>query len=266
MKPKSLALAGIALSLVALPGTALAKKDDAVSNEVTLHIEANGIVPPDRVVLTVPFEAVGTTREAALAELRQNQESFVKQLTGSGIAADRIITEPPKDQNNGRASIAVYDAAMAAEDAAAPAAASAARGRSVAKPKPQVGVESDITVSLDDLSKLDVVQAAAAGPGVQAYRLYNSARFTTSDPAAAASKARDQAIAKARAEAEGYAASLGYRVVRMTRVSNSAPPFSLLDVWRMMNIVDFNATRFQPSYYAGITPATVAIDFVIAPK
>ena len=34
----------------------------------------------------------------------------------------------------------------------------------------------------------------------------------------------------------------------------------------MMNIVDFNATRFQPSYYAGITPATVAIDFVIVPK
>lgn len=266
MKPKSLALAGIALSLVALPGTALAKNGDAASNEVILHIEANGIVPPDRVVLTVPFEAVGATREAALAELRQKQESFVRQLTGSGIVADRIVTEPPKDQNNGRVSVVAYEAGMAAEEAAAPAAVSTARGRSVAKPKPLVGVESDITVSLNDLSKLDAVQTAAAENGVQSYRLYNSARFTTSDPIAAASKARDQAIAKARAEADAHAASLGYRVVRMTKVSNSAPPFSLLDVWRMMNIVDFNATRFQPSYYAGITPATVAIDFVIVPK
>lgn len=262
MKPKSLALAGIALSLAALPGTALAKKDDAASNEVILHIEANGIIPPDRVVLTVSFEAVGATKEAAMAELRQNQESFVKQLTGSGIAADRIVTAPAREQESRRVSVVAYDAAMAAEDAAAP----AARGRSAVKPKPQVGVESEITVSLDDLSKLDSIQAAASGPGIQSYRLYNSARFTTSDPAAAASKARDQAIAKARAEADAHAASLGYRVVRMTRVSNSAPPFSLLDVWRMMNIVDFNATRFQPSYYAGITPATVAIDFVIVPK
>lgn len=261
MTPKSLTLAGIALTLVALPGAALAKNDAAASNEVILHIEANGIVPPDRVVLTVPFEAVGATKEAAEAELRQKQEGFVKQLTGSGIAADQIVTEPPNDQNIRRISVATYDVDMVAEDATA-----AARGKAVTKPKPQVSVESDVTVNLHDLSKLLAVQTAAEKAGVQGYRLYNSAHFMTSDPAAAAGKARDQAIAKARAEADAHAASLGYRVVRMTRVSNSAPPFSLLDVWRMMNIVDFNATRFQPSYYAGITPATVAIDFVIVPK
>jgi uncharacterized protein YggE len=116
------------------------------------------------------------------------------------------------------------------------------------------------------LSKLDAVQSAANTDGVNTYRFYNNARFFTSDPVAASRKAREQAIAKAKAEADAYAATLGYRVVRMTRVSNSAPPFSLLDMWRLMNIVDFNASRFQPSYYAGITPATVEIDFVIAPK
>lgn len=264
MKLISLALAGSALALTVQTAPALAGKPDQAASEVTLHIEANGIVPPDRVELTVPFEAVAPTREEATAKLREMQDTFAKKLEGSGIARDRIKIQDPV-QNPSPVVVMTYDDYE--EDAATAAAAVAMKGRAAAKPKqPKIRVSSTVDVRLDDLSKLDAVQSAANTDGINSYRFYNNARFFASDPVASAQKAREQAVAKARAEADAYAATLGYRVVRMTRVSNSAPPFSLLDMWRLMNIVDFNATRFQPSYYAGITPATVEIDFVIAPK
>jgi uncharacterized protein YggE len=261
MHLKSLAMAGSVLALSVQAAPALAGKPDPAASEVALHIEANGIVAPDRVELPVPIEARGATREEAIAKLREKQDAFVSKLGEAGIGRDRITIQSPEEMANLVLTVDVveYDEA--------PAPLAGAKARANAKPKPpQVRVSSTVTVRLDDLSKLDTVQNAATSDGLNSYMFYNRARFTASDPAAAAQKAREQAVAKARAEADAYAATLGYRVIRMTRVSNGAPPFSLLDMWRMMNIVDFNATRFQPSYYAGITPATVAIDFVIAPK
>ncbi len=253
----------VAATIFALPGIAHAAKSDAAANEVTLHIEANGIVAPDRVELPVPFEADAPTREEAVKKLRDEQEAFAKKLEGSGIPRDRIkINDPILSPSP--VVVMTYDDY---EVDTATIAANAAKGRAARKPRePRIRVSSTVDVHLDDMSKLAAVQSAASPEMGNSYRLYSNARFFASDPAAAAQKAREQAVAKARAEADAYAATLGYRVVRMTRVSNSAPPFSLLDMWRLMNIVDFNASRFQPSYYAGITPATVEIDFVIAPK
>lgn len=259
-----------ALSLVTAPfAPALAKSAD---NEVTLHIEASAQVPPDRAVVPVVLTGVGKDEAAARANLASNEAELVADLEKQGIARSKVKDAPPLE---GREAVV-----MEASTACAPAAAAVPAPRkgksaravpvtvtSIDAACPQsedVIVSKTLLVELDEPAKQSAVQAMGANDGYG----YGRTRpvFTQTDPFAARKKARSEALAKARAEADGYAEAMGYRVVRIERVSNARPAMNLNDLIAFIATIDDRANRMQPSWFAATITESVAIDFVIAPK
>ena len=118
-------------------------------------------------------------------------------------------------------------------------------------------------VEVSDFSLIPEITAQTSA-GTSSGR--NRSVYLQSDPVAARKKARDQAIAKARTEAEAYAEALGYKVVRITRVSNARPSVNLQDIVSFIATIDDRSNRTQPSWFAATVVESVAIDFVIVPK
>jgi Protein of unknown function (DUF541) len=92
--------------------------------------------------------------------------------------------------------------------------------------------------------------------------------YSTSDPKAAHSRAIADALAKARAEADAYAAALGMRVVRIARVSSEKQGITWPDLMQWFGKVDDNGSPSEANFrrLAGSTYAGAKVDFVIAPK
>ena len=260
-KHKALAMTAVALLFAAAPAYA-AKADGP--GEVALHIEAEAAIPPDRAEMTLSLTGKGTTREAALSDLRAKQTAIKSSLAGVGIGADKVkLLEPINDET-----IAVDEAAAAMASATAEAAAPNVGAKRHARPAPapMVGVSADMKITLDDLTKLAGLQTAARANNVETYRLNYGGRFYSSDPAAARKRAREQAIAKARAEADAYAAAMGYHVVRLTRVSNTSPPLNMHDLHTAIGFANGARETMQPGFFASAAYATVGMDFIIAPN
>ena len=255
-KHNALAMTAVALFLAA--GPAYAAKADGPS-EVALHIEAEAAIPPDRAEMSLSLTGFGATRAAALNDLKAKQAKLSAALAGAGIGAANIkFLEPADDQN------AVLESQSRLEMAAVSSASSKRAPRDVEPP--QVAMSSIMLITLDDLAKLAGLQAAARANDIETYRLNYGGRFYSSDPAAARKRAREQAIAKARAEADAYAAAMGYHVVRLTRVSNTSPPLNMHDLHTAIAYADGAKETLQPGYFASAAYATVSLDFVIAPN
>lgn len=256
-KPKALAVATLALLVSVAPANA-AKPDP--TSEVTLHIEADAAIPPDRAEMTVQLTGKGASRELALRDFAAKQASIKSELARAGIDGTNVKISEPKDDAD-----ASTMEAIEASDAAMP----AAKSRSPSKRMPVVAVSGTMTLTIDDLKKLDGLQDVAQANGIPLY-MFNygggRGRFYSSDPAAARKSAHEQAIAKARGEADAYAAAMGYHVVRMSRASNTSPPFNMRDLQKIAGYADMARNTLQPSFFASAAYATVAIDYVIAPN
>ena len=260
-KHKALVLTAVALLLAAAPAYA-AKADGP--GEVALHIEAEAAIPPDRAEMTLNLTGKGTTSEAALSDLHAKQAAIKSSLAGIGIGADKVkLLEPINEET-----IAVDEAADAMAGATADAAPPNVGAKRHVRPAPApiIGVSADMMITLDDLTKLAGLQTAARANSVETYRLNYGGRFYSSDPAAARKRAREQAIAKARAEADAYATAMGYHVVRLTRVSNTSPPLNMHDLHTAIAYADGAKETLQPGYFASAAYATVSLDFMIAPN
>ena len=255
-KPKAFALAAVALLVTAAPVNAA--KPDAPS-EVTLHIEADAAIPPDRAEMNLSITGSGVTRAAAINDLKAKQAKLTAALGVMGIGGAQIKSlEPAEDKdaaNEIRARTEVIDVAAASDKAS----------RRSAEP-PLVAVSAIMRVTVDDLTKLADLQTAARANDVETYRLNYGGRFYSSDPVAARKRAREQAIAKARTEAAAMAAAMGYHVVRLTRVSNTSPPLNMHDLHTAIGYADGARETLQPGYFASAAYATVSLDFVIAPN
>lgn len=270
MNSKTLALAAPLAALVFLPTSALAAK--APPPEVILHIDASATVPPDQAKVTISLAGKGATEAEAKADLAAKQKALGNELGRMGIGGasvehDEVLADPSKaDPIALEAAYAAEDAALAAEDAAAPNGRAPKRKGAVMPAAKPVVVTASTTITVNDVTKIDDLRAIGAANGIQTYQFQRGVRFATSNPDAARKAARDQAIAKAKREADEYAASLGHRVVRIARVSNSSPPISMGDIYGLFGMVDTMPERFMPSYYGATTSVSVAIDFVIAPN
>ena len=278
---KPLALTAISLLAVAAP--AQADKSDA-GGEVALHIDAEAAVPPNRAEMSVTLTGTGATKEEALSDLRAKQASLTKSLSGAGLTSTSIKSLDPVKSNDITDEAVVDEVVVSADDAAAEAAVAATckdKGTKLVNIKPapsdvkrlsckpsmpKVAYEAVSLITVSDLAQLEKVQAATAETGVPTYRSYSGTHYFTADPAAANKAAREQAIAKARSEADGYAAALGYHVVRVTHVSNASPPFNMRDLQKIASYADMSRNTLQPSFFASAAYATVGIDFVIAPN
>ncbi|MEQ1496979.1 MAG: SIMPL domain-containing protein [Novosphingobium sp.] len=258
------------------PTSAVAKP-----NEIELHIEATVQAAPDRVIL--PLEVIGTGESdaGAKADLQKNEAELMDGLSKLGIDQGKV--RPAERDTNGAGLIEFFDVAedcaagsAAAEAAAAVgdagarksskrrnAAAQGAMDAAACAASPAVTVRKTLLVEVSDFSLIPEIsaQAGAASSSGRVRPVYSQ-----SDPIAARKKARDQAIAKARAEAEGYAEVLGHKVVRIARVSNARPSINLQDVVTFFIGIDDRSNRMQPSWFASNIIESVAIDFVLAPK
>lgn len=276
----ALSLPAIALLIAAVP--AHAAKSDA-ANEVALHIEADAAIPPDQAEMFVSLKGSGATAAEAQAALKAKQADLAKALAATGLGSSLVTTSDPVKVGGDDiaaetdARSAACDAMAAAADAADAPAPTKRKGKhkgSVATVTAQACVpdapafayEAVSTIKITDLSQLDKAQGAATPLGWSAYRYGQGVHYITSNPAAAAKAARERAIAKARKDADDYAASLGYHVVRMTRVSNASPPFSMGDLQKLTTYADMSPSRMTPSYFGSATYVSVGIDFVIAPN
>jgi hypothetical protein len=278
---KSRALVSLAaIALLAAPVSVQAAKPA----ELELHIEATAQVAPDRAVVPIEVTGSGETEAAARADLRKEEDKLMAALAAKGIDAAKVKAagadsgmDPVKfaaaedlAASDG-AACAASDAAAAASDAAAAApgprkrkSAATARAYDACGAVLNQVASKTLLVSLDDPGKIDQLQGMGNGESYSGARLRPV--FTQSDPAAARKKARVDALAKANAEADAYADALGYRVVRITRVSNARPAISMFDLIGFIGNMESRSSSFQPSWFGATVVETVAIDYVIAPK
>lgn len=259
----------------------------AAPGEIFLHIDATGTVAPDAMVVPVPLEGSGTSREEALRVLEQAKAATLAELSSKGIDAanakmsEPVVTEmPPLCSNVDDCAIADTTAAaatvvMATVDAAA---AEGAEPAQVKRKKKQSRKEREAELALltrsawsasailevdipfDEVGRLRE-RGLAGSEWLFTGMMGQAVRFR--DPEAARRTARENAIANARAEAEAYADALGYRVVRIAGVSNAPAPFAAVDLISFFS--KFDGPRRDPGFLFS-ERAHVGIDFVIAPK
>lgn len=260
----------ITFAAMAMAGSALPALAKQAEPEVTLHIEAAAQVEPDQVFLPLTIQGSGKTKAQAEADLAKRDGDFIARLKAMGIDPSKA---KPFDDGDDTA-VAASPAGEAACEAAMAAAAAAdgpRKGRKatavIGNPCADEGIElaaKGYLVELKDGGQAELLLSDFAGD--RSYSVRRKIRYAQSDPTGARKKARDQAIAKAQAEAEAYAGSLGFRVVRIVKVSNARPGINLNEVIGFISAIEDRGSRMQPSWFAAVLTENVAIDFVIAPK
>lgn len=246
--------------------------------EVILHIEATAQVDPDRFTVSLPLYGRGKTKARAEAELARQEAELMAHLKALGINPASVrreaLGEDPKLDAAAEeaAACAALDAAAAAEEASgeAPAMPAAKRGRNSLEdycadmPEKEQIVGKTYVITLGDAAQADALVEAFLDDSLSSAR--RRVQYGQADPVAARDKARSLAIAKARADADAYAAALGYRVVRIQRVSNARPGISMNELIGFFVLVDDRTNRKQPGWFAATVSESVAIDFVMVPK
>jgi uncharacterized protein YggE len=259
-------------SLALFAGIGVAHAEPLGAGEIVLHIESVGTAEPDAARVSISIAGSGQDEAAARAALDAARKRVMAQLARAGVVAGAV--EPGEialSQDYGiEATIAAAPSGNAAADAAADAAAAAAAAVDDAHDTPARRASQNLLVTVTDLARLDEVEAANEpdpnGDGVT-YRRSRAVYFAA-DPKAAFGRSVQRALANARAEADIYAAALGYRIVRMTRVSSAKPSLNLPDIVAMIGRLDGRSgpERAEMAKLAGSVSAAAQVDFVIAPK
>ncbi len=267
------------LALLSFGGTALAQA--LAPGEITLAVEVLGLAPPDRASLVETLRGRGPDEAAAKADLARQRSELTAKLGRSGIPASAIkfgdVTMEPDYSVEAAvvADAASEGAAAAAAEAAADAAADEAATtenngpRTIIAPAPYVPPRSanqTVTISISDLTKIEAVQEAFP-LGESRYRR-PQAFYSTSDEKGAHSRAVADALARARAEADTYAAALGMRVVRIIKVSSDKPGLNWPDLMQWFGKMDDRGSPSEDNFrrLAGSAFAGAKVEFVIAPK
>lgn len=276
----------------------------AAPGEIVLHIDGKGEVAPDIYTLTQMISAEGESKAAAEAEMGEAWKVTQERIRTAGFdpatatlgpvtttteipatCATRVACENFADAYpvgpDGDAAFEAAAAATIASEAVAeePAfetkkkklskAERKARDERIAKlmkPTWQAVATFDLTIPVADIPKLD---ASGLVDQDQTYlRMsgspFGGRGFGLKDREAARKTAIERATANARDEAEVYAAALGYKVVRIDKVSSATPPFSSQDFVGFMTKMA-SLGKDAGGALAGET-AFIGVDFVIAPK
>ena len=257
------------------------------AGEVELRIEALGDIPADSATIPVQIVGRGKDEAAAKADLAKKERETYAALAKLGIPAAKI--KPVADDEAQYPIVTEAAEGYACEEDAAEAARDAAmRMRFNSEPtviaappvlittssaprcNPEVTRSRTLLVTVDDLTKLPAIAKLSS----EDYYARTKGTFFHRDEAAAHSAAIAEAIAKARADAEVYAAAMGLRVVRIVRVSNTKPKInwpdlimlgggfvSDLDMATAEDMAAYRLRALVAGQFAGVT-----IDFVLGPK
>lgn len=262
------------VALLSFGGPALAQT--LAPGEITLTIEALGVSEPDSAYVSQTLRGRGDDEAKARADLATKRAALTASLGKLGIPASAInfgdVVMQPDYSSDAAMAVAVdaaADAAAVADAAAAPAAV-AEETEPVLAPMPMSApprmATQSVTVTVNDLKTLVAVQAAV--PADEEYSGSPNTFYTTRNRDAAHSVAVADALARARTEAEGYAAALGMRVVRIVKVSSEKPGTTWPELMQWFAKIDGRGNPDSEYFLrlAGSTFAGAKVEFVIAPK
>lgn len=241
MRPMIILLAGLVLT-TASGASAQQAPAATATGEVPLQISAAGSVTTlaDKITVTIPVSASGETSAVARAVNQVTIDWLKTALVGQGVDAGAITILPPQTGLFGVFSVA--DGARAA----------AAAGKKTAR--------AVVQVELRDAAQLARVTELLEGRD----QTMSAPVYALRDDSAARATAAAEAIRKARAEAERTAAAMGYRVVRVTRVSNYGQ--ALFDSGDLANMAQTMLAARGGNGAQIITQVRVWVDFAMRPR
>lgn len=244
---------GLALALgAALPAPAAAQVTlpPLAQGEVLVQTSTLGhiVSAPDRATLSVLVSAQGPNNEVARREARTRLGRVRAAVTAAGIA--------PADIAAGEVSIGFNYASMPPELVMA-----AAGGLMGNEPGAITAIVT-LQITIRDLGRMAAVRTALEANDVT----IAAPAYSLADDGPARNAARAQAMQKARAEADSYAAALNMRVVRIVRITERIGLEGL-------NLIVTDTQAFSRMFSRMWRPAAdvdtmvaVGVDFALAPR
>jgi uncharacterized protein YggE len=269
----AIVLAALALGAAVPGGVAWAQGATLAANEIKVEIYAQGAALADYVVLNISGDDSSESEDEARVSLHEREQQLVALLALHGVDRSKIkIGEPEvtsRKASRWEVEEARYEAAAPAEIAVT-VTEEVAPAEEAAPYDPYADddfvaptywtASSTVEIELESIEVLQELVEASGTP--YSYRsLYP--QFGFRDEAAGQARAIADAIAKARADAETYAAAMGYQVVRVVGISNEGKPLNLIDTVALVAELDGQYSRWP---FIGYRYATVRIDFALAPK
>lgn len=245
-------LLALALLAAATPASAQTDVVRLAPGEIPLHIVAQGraVNPADRLILTVPITATGTSATEARTAAARTVARVTAALTAQGVPAAAITVGAGSSQT-GFAGNEEDGDEMPAAALAAMALAGASSPHRVTTMM-QVGIDHLAALPRVERALDAIDQPAAAAP-----------TLLLRDDAAARRAAIADAVAQARQQADAYAAALGLRVVRVLAIGNRpASGADPLAGWTLYaSLLGARGTDRTVE-----TRARVEIDYALAPR
>jgi uncharacterized protein len=182
-----IAAAAVAVAAVAMARPAMAQPTTAPAREQTIRVTGTGEARarPDQAVVDFAVETAAATAQAAASENAGVMERVIAALVRAGVPRDRIET-------SGYAVYPDYDP-QPRPDQTVP----TIRG---------YRVMNMVSVTLDDVDRVGAILDTALAAGANRV---NGVRFAVRDPQAFRQRAIDDAVRRARADAQAIAAALG---------------------------------------------------------
>lgn len=239
----------------ALPATAETpvSVQPLAAGEVLLEVNALAYVTSraDRATLSVVVSAEGADAPAARRATEAKLARVVAAVRAAGIAAEDI--------DAGRVTTSVGYPLVTAEMAIATA---AARTATEAEPTRTATGNATLTITIRNVDRVEPVRDVLAANEVESYMPPD---YRLVENSAQRREARLQAMRKARADAESYAASLNMRIVRVVRVTER---LGLGGLGLIASEADTVGNLFSRSWRRSPevdTIVTVGVDFALAP-
>jgi uncharacterized protein YggE len=246
---------GLALALGAAwsaPAAAQVSLPPLAPGEVLVQTSTLGqiVSAPDRATLSALVSAQGPNQEVARQAARARLARVNAALAAAGIA--------PADIQSSEVSIGLNYAELPTELIVVAAAAGGFHGNDAGGPT----ATATLRITIRDLGRLAAVREALEANEVT----MAAPDYALADESAARNAARAQAMQKARAEAELYAASLNMRVARVLRISERIGLEGLNLLLTDTRAFNRLFTRmWRPSSQVE-TMVAVGVDFALAPR
>lgn len=193
--------AALALAVPATARAQFTQRPEAVRPILAVSASAEVEVVPDRASLGVAVETRGRTAAEAAAANARLQTAVIDGIKAAGIPAAQIRTaalsvspEYQYPEGGGRPTVVGYQAS------------------------------NRVTVEVREMARIGAVLDAALNKGATSV---DGPRFSASDPSAARKTALEQAVRKARAEADAIAAAAGVRIGGVLEIISDESPIEV---------------------------------------
>ena len=241
--------------------------------EVLLEVNAVGLVTTraDRATMTFTITGSGESEAAARTATQQSIAEIRAMLRGHGLTDADIRVQPINTYQIDSMEAAMANAAMTMDAAAADMNATVESMETNAAedvapvPAPSVSANAQTEIVIRNIDRVAAIQSALMERGIFSAAAVN---YALNDDSGPRRQARTQAIQKARADAESYAAALNMRVLRVVRVTERLG-LELLGMAATENqmvslMFGPNAARAYGSQVP--TVAVVGVDYALAPR